>query len=395
MKKITILSLHLGYGGVEKAITTLANMLCQIYDVEIVSVYKLYEQPAFEVDKKVKLTYLINSDLPLKVEKYKLLLLRFHFLKLLKGIFKDYFFKLHFIEFFKDAFNGIFMYKKRAKVMKKKIKTIDSDYIISTKTYFNNWSSKYGNNNMIKIGWEHNHHHGNIKYASKVIDSAKDLDYLVLVSKDLQKFYSDKLKKEKCKCVYIPNTLDNYPKKRSLLNKKNLINVGRLSVEKGQLDLLKIFNNIKDKCDWNLNIVGNGDERKKLEQYINENDLQKRVILHGFKKSDEIEELLQNSSIFVMTSFTESFGIVLLEAMSNGLPCVAFSSAEGAKEIISSNVDGYLINNRNFAKMEKTILDLINDLEKRKEMGKKGREKAKHYLKDEVIKKWQVIFAKK
>ena len=82
MKKITILSLHLGYGGVEKAITTLANMLCQTYDVEIISVYKLYEKPAFEVDKKVKLTYLINSDLPLKVEKYKLLLLRLHFLKL-------------------------------------------------------------------------------------------------------------------------------------------------------------------------------------------------------------------------------------------------------------------------------------------------------------------------
>ena len=395
MKKITILSLHLGYGGVEKAITTLANMLCQTYDVEIISVYKLYEKPAFEVDKKVKLTYLINSDLPLKVEKYKLLLLRLHFLKLIKSIFKDYFIKLHFIEFFKDAFNGIFMYKKRAKVMKKKIKTINSDFIISTKTYFNDWASKYGNNNMIKIGWEHNHHHGNMKYASKVIDSAKDLDYLVLVSKDLQKYYSDKLKKEKCKCVYIPNTLDNYPKKKSLLNKKNLINVGRLSVEKGQLDLLKIFNNIKDKCDWNLNIVGNGDERKKLEQYINENNLQKRVILHGFKKSDEIEELLQNSSIFVMTSFTESFGIVLLEAMSNGLPCVAFSSAEGAKEIISSNVDGYLINNRNFSKMEKTILDLINDYEKRKEMGKKGQEKAKLYLKDEVIKKWQAIFAKK
>ncbi len=395
MKKITILSLHLGYGGVEKAITTLANMLCQTYDVEIISVYKLYEKPAFEVDKKVKLTYLINSDLPLKVEKYKLLLLRLHFLKLIKSIFKDYFIKLHFIEFFKDAFNGIFMYKKRAKVMKKKIKTINSDFIISTKTYFNDWASKYGNNNMIKIGWEHNHHHGNMKYASKVIDSAKDLDYLVLVSKDLQKYYSDKLKKEKCKCLYIPNTLDNYPKKKSLLNKKNLINVGRLSVEKGQLDLLKIFNNIKDKCDWNLNIVGNGDERKKLEQYINENNLQKRVILHGFKKSDEIEELLQNSSIFVMTSFTESFGIVLLEAMSNGLPCVAFSSAEGAKEIISSNVDGYLINNRNFSKMEKTILDLINDYEKRKEMGKKGQEKAKLYLKDEVIKKWQAIFAKK
>ena len=49
-----------------------------------------------------------------------------------------------------------------------------------------------------------------------------------------------------------------------------------------------------------------------------------------------------------MTSYTESFGIVLIEAMSHGIPCIAFDSAEGAREIINSGENGYLINNRNF-----------------------------------------------
>ena len=58
MKKISILSLHLGYGGIEKSITALANLLCEDYEVEIACVYKLYDKPVFELDPRVKIKYL-------------------------------------------------------------------------------------------------------------------------------------------------------------------------------------------------------------------------------------------------------------------------------------------------------------------------------------------------
>jgi N-acetylglucosaminyldiphosphoundecaprenol N-acetyl-beta-D-mannosaminyltransferase len=61
MKKISILSLHLGYGGIEKSIVSLANVLCEKYDVEIATVYKIYEKPVFDLDKRVKVHYL-NPD---------------------------------------------------------------------------------------------------------------------------------------------------------------------------------------------------------------------------------------------------------------------------------------------------------------------------------------------
>ena len=59
-KKIAILSLHLGYGGVEKAIVSLANSLAKLnkYEIEIVSIYKLYEKSVFDIDEKVKVRYL-------------------------------------------------------------------------------------------------------------------------------------------------------------------------------------------------------------------------------------------------------------------------------------------------------------------------------------------------
>ena len=81
--------------------------------------------------------------------------------------------------------------------------------------------------------------------------------------------------------------------------------------------------------------------------------------------------------------------------MSNGLPCLAFDSAEGAKEIITSGLDGYLIKHRNFNVMEKKILDLTKDLEKRKELGKNGRRKVKEFVSDNVLEKWKKIIEKK
>ena len=60
MKKVTILALHMGYGGIENAIASLANLLCEKYDVEILSVYRLYNEPVFELDERIKVNYISN-----------------------------------------------------------------------------------------------------------------------------------------------------------------------------------------------------------------------------------------------------------------------------------------------------------------------------------------------
>ena len=202
--------------------------------------------------------------------------------------------------------------------------------------------------------------------------------------------------KSKCKCIYIPNVLDSIPKKLAPLKEKRLISIGRLSKEKAPEDLVKIFNIlVKKHPDWHLDIIGDGNEREKIENYLKKHNLEEKVTLHGFQNKEYIDYYLHKSSLYVMTSLTESFGIVLLEAMSHGLPCVAFSSAEGAREIITSGKNGYLIKNRNYSAMIKKIEDLMKDEEVRKQLGKEARKSIKKYTKEVVQEDWYSLLEKK
>lgn len=373
MKKVSILSLHLNYGGIEKSICALANLLCKRYDVEIVCTYKIVENPSFDINQKIKIKYLTNVT-PNKKE----------IMEALK--------RKKFISLIRECIKSVKVLWLKKHSMKEYIKQTDANFIISTRYLFNKLLGKYSRNDVIKIGWEHNHYHVNMLFARKVIKSVKKLNYLVLVSKNLKEFYSKRLKNTNCVCVYIPNILDDLPSNKSNLKNKNLISVGRLSKEKGYLDLLEIYSKIiKTYPDWKLDIIGDGKERKKLEKYIKDKKLEEKVFLHGFQNKNYINNILLNSSIYLMTSFTESFGIVLIEAMSYGIPCVAFSSAEGATELIENGKNGYLIDNRNKEQYVEKIEYLIKNENIRIKMSEKCIETSLNYLGENIIKLWYEI----
>ena len=92
-----------------------------------------------------------------------------------------------------------------------------------------------------------------------------------------------------------------------------------------------------------------------------------------------------------MTSFTESFGLVLLEAMNAGIPCLAFSSAEGACELISNDVNGYLIEERNMEEMVNHIDLLLKRPAKIQELGKNAREFSQNFLPESVRVMWTLL----
>ncbi len=371
MKKVSILSLHLGYGGIEKSVVALANLLCDRYKVEIVCTYKLYDEPCFPIDSRVKIKYLMPDIKPNKEE------------------FQRAVRKRRLISSIREGCKALKCLRLRKKTMVDYIKNCSCDVIIATRDIFDEWLGEYGRDDVIKIGWEHNHYHNNLKYAGNITKSAWHLDYLVLVSNSLKRFYSREMVKSNCKCIFIPNIIEKMPKRIAPLENSKLISVGRLSPEKGYLDLLKLYTVlVKRYPDWTLDIIGDGVEREKLESYIRTHGLADKVKLHGFQSKDYIDRMLHNSSIYIMTSYTESFGIVLIEAMSHGLPCIAFSSAEGARELIWSGKNGYLIKNRNYSAMIKKISDLINNREERKRIGKASRIDAKKYTGDVVKEKW-------
>ena len=209
------------------------------------------------------------------------------------------------------------------------------------------------------------------------------------VSEELRGFYESKLKEKKIKCVYIPHCVDVYPEVTSNLTQNNILSVGRLAKEKGYTDLIEIFKEFNKKMpNWNLNICGDGQEYNSIEEKIKESQLEEKAKLLGFKNKEELHERFLDSSIYVMTSYTESFGLVLIDAESYGLPLVAFDSARGATEIIEDGVNGYLIKNREKEKMVETLVMLAEEYELRQKLGNVGRKKSEIYKKENISKKW-------
>lgn len=365
-KKITIFALHLGFGGVEKYLSSLCKMLKENYDIEIISTYKVLDKPAFPFSEKVKITYLID-DKPNKEE------------------FKRAIENKNIISIFKEGIKSVkILYLKRSRNIKA-IRNTYSDYIITTRTFHSRLVGYYAYNNIIKIATEHNFHNNDKKYITKVIDSIKDFDYFVVVSDNLKKFYENKI--GKTKCIYIPNVIDNLPDKRSKLTNKNIITIGRLSPEKGQKDLIDVFKIVnKELPKTKLFIVGDGPLKQELENYTKELKLTDKIIFTGFLGNKEKEKYILDSSIFILPSYTESFGLVLIEAMSYGLPCIAFDSSDGARELLKDDV-GILVKDRNKEKMAKEIIKELKNA-KKDNYSEKGYKYCQKYLIDSVKEAW-------
>ncbi len=371
MKKISILALHLGFGGTESSIISISNMLCENYEVEIISTYKLQEEPAFYLNPKVKVKYLM-TDLKPNVAQLKQAIKSFNIIQIIK-----------------QAFISAKVLYLRRKLMIDEIKKLDSDVIFTTRYFHNKWSGKYGKKSAVKIAQEHNYHNNNQKYINKTLRCIKNIDYFLPVSKELTDFYAEKLKGTKTKCIYIPHSLDDYPSEVSSLESKNIISVGRLSKEKGYLDLVEAFSKVHEKHpDWKLNIVGDGAEKEQIINKIKQKNLESSVILRGYLKKEDIYKMYLDSSIFVMTSYTESFGLVLIEAESHGIPILALDSAHGAREIIENNKNGYLIKDRNLNLLADKINELIEDKDLRKKLGEQGRILSEKYKKENISKEW-------
>lgn len=365
-KKVTIVALHLGLGGVEKFISSITRMLEEKYEVEIISSYKVSNKPGFKFSDNVKITYLIN-DRPYKNE----------FIDAVKKVDIKNIIRYGYRNF------KILLVKRRREIAA--IEKIDSKYVITT-LFHNKIVGDILDTNYVKIATEHNYHCNNRHYINKVLLSVENTDYLVCVSEELENFYSKYT--NNCKCVYIPNSLDYLPTISYKKCNNTLISVGRLNHVKGYLDLLDVISIVKNEIkNVHLKIIGEGEEKVLLENKIKELKLEKNVTLMGKLNHDDVNAEMQKSEMYVMSSYSESFALVLIEAMSNKLPCIAFDSANGAKTLLA-NDRGILIQNRDFKEMGNKIIYYLRNKNMLEKYEKAGYSYCKTFLNDNVKYMW-------
>ena len=192
--------------------------------------------------------------------------------------------------------------------------------------------------------------------------------------------------------TYIYNPLSFFPNKTSDCNTKQVIAVGRYTYQKGFDMLIESWKYVKEKHpDWVLKIYGGG-ERKSYIELRDRYGLEENVFLEP--STDNIIDKYCESSIFVLSSRFEGFGMVITEAMACGLPAVSFTCPSGPKDIIKDGEDGLWVENGNIKEMAEKISFLIENEGLRKEMGRKARINVERFKIENIAKQWEDLFNK-
>lgn len=189
----------------------------------------------------------------------------------------------------------------------------------------------------------------------------------------------------------IPNPRRFETKERANYSAHKVITVGRYAKEKGHLDLLDVWSRITHQYpNWELEIVGDGYMREAMERKIRELGLEKKVVLHP--ATTDIIGRLKTASVFVFTSYSEGFGMALTEAQALGLPIVSYACKCGPRDIITNDVDGYLVEVGNKDEFVNRLEELMHDEQKRSDFGRNAALASSKYRVDAVMNIWEECF---
>lgn len=367
-------------GGIERIVSIKANYLVEVYgyDVTIVVANQKKQVPFFKLHEKIKIVDLnIDYDKALSQPLFKRLYLRHKLQKEHKTKLSKYLFTNHpdivistftheaaFLPQIKDGSKKVleFHFCKGHKI--KMAKAFHFGFITKLAYYYRCWQEE----NIIIHKYD---------------------QFVVLTDED-KNLWKNKINN----VTNIPNILSfRNVDKYADLKSKTAIAVGRLDNQKGFDTLINMWAEIVKQCkDWKLNIFGQGEDEDYLNQLICKLNLKDSVFINRPDKN--IQQRYLESSLLLMTSNYEGWGLVLTEAMQCGLPVVAFACKCGPKDIINNGVDGFCIPYKNKNLFVKHAIQLMNDEKLRFTMGYNARNNIQRYSIDNVMPKWHDLFNK-
>lgn len=289
---------------------------------------------------------------------------------------------------------------KSIKVFYKTVEEIKPDIIVNANTKILSWFIPFFFRKIPKIAELHNSYDGVRIYNAVAYGKLKRKLHMML--RDIVYPLYDKIivLTERDKTLWGYNNIDVIPNFTNLhrtalhtKKKKQMIWIGRLTHQKAPDLLLEIwdkFCNI-DKT-WELIIIGQGNGRyqKQLNDYLNESPNAERI--RYIPKTDKVADYYQQASLFISTSRYEGLPLVMIEAVTMGLPLLGFDIT-GNTEVLKDGVNGVLVppcgideyvHSLAHLCAEKAILDKMSD---------ESRKIAENFLKETILKQWRRLFA--
>ena len=355
-------------GGMERVLTFQANYFADKlgYDVSILSYEQSDKSDFFPLSDKVK-RICITPVKETHQNKFVNLYLLKKYLKLLKKDIQTLLFTESFDICLSFGIEGRFLYK-----IKDKSKKI-------VEFHFSNDFFKQNSTRIIQRIWR------NYRFR-KSITNLKRYDKMVVLTetdRNIWKKYLDNVV-----AINNPNVIETT--KTSTLENAIAVSLGRLTKEKGFDRLIEIWDLLsKNNQKWELHVYGRGPEYDNLNAQIANRNLRDKIKI--FEPVKDVNTVYENASLYLMTSRFEGFGLVLIEAMSFGLPVISYNLV-GPSELINNTYNGFLIENGNKEDFAEKTSQLIASEAKRKEMGANSLEFVKKFSPDIIMKQWVQLF---
>ena len=348
------------HGGIERILSQKINYLIDHYahDVYLLTTEQKNNNPIYDLNSKLN-----KADLAIN---YNRKISYFHPKNLLKILF--HFFKLYRV-----------------------ITKIQPDIIISISSSPDQYFLPFIHKKIPKLKEFHSsrfNYKKNKSWKQKLDKSFEFYDYIIVLNNDEKKYYNNN------NIVVIPNFTDfGYLDIDINQKQKTIIAAGRIAPVKQFNEIIEIWKLInKDFPDWKIKIFGDGESSyiEKLNILIITLNLENTVFIIPATKDIQLE--MQKASIYAMTSETECFPMVLLEAQACRLPIVSYNCPNGPRNIINNDVDGFLVENLNRKLFADKLTKLLKSKELLEQMGSNASINVSKFQKEMVMEKWQNLF---
>ena len=220
-------------------------------------------------------------------------------------------------------------------------------------------------------------------------------DLFVMLSTTHYKYFKTLLHlKDYSKLRAIPNPL-TFPEISSpdalYKKRKQVLVVARMSeYHKNISFVLKVWNRLdkqKKLSEWQLVLVGDGPDKEEYQEYVNKNSLHNVF----FKGQQSPEKFYEESSIFLMTSPAEGWGLTITESLQKGVVPIVMNSSPVFSEIIDNGINGFLTQDKSLSDLSNTLDKLINNPAMRLKMAEEALHKASKFTIDSVIDQWEQL----
>ncbi len=354
LKKIIFIAQQLEAGGLEKAVITLANALAERDDYEISLFVILHSSPIVKISNKVNVLFLTERVLK------------------------------------KESTPERYMRKLiELNTVKKAIKEISDAVVISTRNEYSTIISKYTDKSNFIIAQLHNDY--SPKEFKDFCNKYQHVNAFVQLNETFREEIEPAMRKKNSftQVPVIPNFIEgqNY---EEVARENFIIAVGGFNKVKGFDRLVEIWKMICDKKtnDWKLLIAGDGKEFENIKRLVHEQNMDDKIELLGRLSNEDVFKYMGKSKIYALSSYSEAFSFVSLEAMHNKLPVVAFDVRTGPRNIIKDGETGFLVEDGNLTEYANKIELLMENQELWQRMSFAAAKHSEIFLKDNVMKKW-------